>query len=131
MATANGSISRVRVNPAMGRNLGTFLLNKFAESERIDLHTSDDKWRMFAEMIMRLSTDVAGNRYALAEDRSQISSFDRIFEEIKNELDAFARVLEALPRFTKGIVQTPHPTEVLTREAIDAEGELHRLLETN
>lgn len=43
----------------------------------------------------------------------------------------FHQVLDILPAYTAGYVQTPHPTEVLSREAINAEQALHTELEHN
>lgn len=121
-------VSDERLSMASGKELGDFLLAQFPESNK-----ESPKWKMFAEMISRITSDVAGNRYARAQDLSQFSYFDQLFEKLKLQgvRDAFHKVLDALPAFTKGIVQTPHPTEVLTRQAIDAEGALHTLLENN
>lgn len=124
-----------RLEPSIGRDLGKFLLDRFSEQHPEEDKETSLKWKMFAEIIMRISNDVAGNRYVMADDKTQFSSFDRIFEALEDSgvsgTKAFHAVLDALPTFTKGIVQTPHPTEVLPRDAIDAEGALHNLLESN
>lgn len=139
-------LSNERLQPARGHDLGRFLLDQYAKQYQHGIE--DGKWKMFAEIVTRISNDVAGNRYTLAADGSRFSSFDRVFSHLRDraEMEAkhdstknigelltgvFHRVLGALTNFTKGIVQTPHPTEVLTRDAIRAEGALHTLLENN
>lgn len=139
-------LSQERLQPSRGHDLGRFLLDQYAQQHQRGVE--DGKWKMFAEIITRIANDVAGNRYTLASDGSRFSSFDRIFEHLRTQGEAqliqepektmagmlsgvFHRVLDALSNFTKGIVQTPHPTEVLTRDAIYAEGALHTLLENN
>jgi len=130
MVTPLRKLPPKRLNPSMGQELAKFLLDQY-RAQHPEVAEAPGKWGLFAEIVTRITNDVSGNRYALAQDRSQISAFDRIFNALQDSTDAFMQVLNALPGFTKGIVQTPHPTEVLTRDAIDAEGALHTLLENN
>lgn len=130
-------ISNGRKDTSTGQHLGQFLLDSYRQGktykERAGTNPERDKrkWNMFAEIIGRITNDVAGNRYALGKDGGQYSFFDHVFSALNDPENALKQVLNALPTFTKGIVQTPHPTEVLKREAIDAEDALHTLLENN
>ena len=127
-------VSDSRLPPILGKDIGTALLTEYADEHPQAQH-DPHKWHMFCEIVMRDTFDVAGNRFVLAKDGSRFSGFDTIFSKLSEQgitgEDALETVLAHLPSYTKGFVQTPHPTEVLGRNAIEAEQALHAALEHN
>jgi phosphoenolpyruvate carboxylase len=104
------------------------------------------KWRMFSEIVSRCAYDTAGNAYGLNKYGKRYNGFDSIFqalidkqkeetrglkqdETLKKQESLYRKVLNCIPLYQKGVVQTPHPTEMLNHDAIRAEIDLHHAIE--
>jgi phosphoenolpyruvate carboxylase len=120
--------------PANGQDIGEFLLDEYAKVHP-DAMNDPHRWSMVSETVMRSAFDIAGNRFGHNLDGTQHSGMDRVFNKLLDTgmkaAEAFDLVLAHLPSYTKGFVQTPHPTEVFSREGIAAEQSLHDELERN
>ncbi len=92
------------------------------------LYTPEDKdslrAEMFREIVARCATDVAG--FEQMQEAPSEGGLRWTIDRLKGHapMDYARLFIENLPGFTKGYVQTPHPTEVLSEKAIAAEGEL-------
>ena len=110
--------------------------DKFAETllKLCDLEgENEDKKRMFSEIVTRCAYDAAGNINATNEYDKRFNGFNEIFDyfaaQDNKDESSYRKVLNYLPLYKKGIVQTPHPTEMLDSGAIEAEIKLHHAIE--
>jgi hypothetical protein len=135
-----GFVADLRHEPIDGEKIANYLLNLVKEFS-VSEDGMDAKWQMFKEIVTRCAFDVVGNAYSVNKNGMKYNGFDNIFEELfkKQKEEAalkkstseslYRKVLNCIPLYKKGIVQTPHPTEMLDRDAIQAEIKLHHAIE--
>ncbi len=146
-----------RLAPVDGTAAASYLLERFASEHGIERHGQNPKWEMFREIVTRCASDAAGNMYAVNEEGKKYNGFDDIFRDLLDEKQdsmgnrqrnlkslkrnitpdvksvetesPWRKLLNMLPLYRKGPVQTPHPTDTLSRKAIDAESNLHHVID--
>lgn len=145
-------IDQPRIPAVEGERVGSHLLDLF-DAGKHGIAKNDPKYAMFKEIVMRCAFDAAGNMYAANEHGKKYNGFDDIYRDKalhkqtiadkretakatqrRPELAPYSAsswrdVLHYIPLYTKGLVQTPHPTEVLEKKGIEAEIALHYALE--
>ncbi len=129
--TYRQTVNNRRLAATNGELVAQHLLNTFLRINASEVGEKDPKWQMFSEIVTRCACDVAGNMHSINPDKHKYNGLDDLFEQsARNKNESFYRkLLNLIPLYKKGIVQTPHPTETLPRDAISAEIALHHAIE--